>query len=101
MGWKSGLFGCFSMDPGGMGLCCKVYFCPCLSIQEIAEHVEQGKGQSSCIICVLLGILGLDIINLFLYDCPLRQKVAEKSSITDDNAFLKVLCCRDCHLCQV
>lgn len=76
-------------------------FCPCIVVAETAEYLEPGTKTQVLIIWIALNLCELGFINLCLYDCPHRQKIAEKAGIQDSNGCLKVCCCNSCSTCQV
>jgi len=97
--WKHSLITGILDDPM---VCLKTYFCPCLTIMDIAEYVEPGSGVTKCVTWLLA--LNCCLINICLVDQPLRAKVAEKAGISvadSNNSCPVVCCCNCCHAIQL
>ncbi|XP_073156833.1 protein PLANT CADMIUM RESISTANCE 2-like [Henckelia pumila] len=94
--WNTGLFGCH----GDMKICCKTFFCPCITASEIVEIITEGT-TSTREALVILGLFSMTYC-MWAYTCFNRTIIRTRFNIKGSpcNDCLAHGFCLPCALCQ-
>eukprot|EP00933_Yihiella_yeosuensis_P077487 TRINITY_DN879_c0_g1_i1.p2 TRINITY_DN879_c0_g1~~TRINITY_DN879_c0_g1_i1.p2 ORF type:complete len:120 (-),score=29.63 TRINITY_DN879_c0_g1_i1:258-617(-) len=99
--WSTGLFD-IQGEPGGIGLCCKSCWCPCLVMGEINERIGGPGGFAGPALGIPLCMLcGIDIHPI--WQCVMALDVAKKAGFEEGivNACCMTCWCGPCYLSQI